>query len=144
MDYRSLNVNTIHQQISYIYISRIDNTLDRLGYAKTFRKINLASSYHQAEMHPDHHHKTAFQTKVSFFKYVVMPLGLSNAPIKFQRLITSALQEAFDCCCILYLGDILIYSSFILDHLHHINWVLFKVRSNYLFAKPTKYESNLT
>ena len=55
VDYRSLNRNTIID-----WYSCIDNTLERLGYAKIFSKIDLASGYHQVEMHLDHHHKTAF------------------------------------------------------------------------------------
>ena len=56
-NYRSLNRNTM---IDRYPIPRIDNTLDRLGHAKIFSKIDLASGCHQVEMHPDHHHKIAF------------------------------------------------------------------------------------
>ena len=56
IDCRSVNSGT---KIDRYPIPRIDNTLDRLIYAKIFSKINLASGYRQVEVHPDHHHKTA-------------------------------------------------------------------------------------
>ena len=36
------------------------------------------------------------------------------------------------------------YSSYTAKHLQHIEWALFKLRSNSLFAKPTKCEFGLT
>ena len=107
IDYRSLTSNTI---INRYPIPRIDNTLDRLGHLKIFRRIDLASGYHQVEMHPDHCHQTAFQTRFRLFKYVVMLLGLSNAPSILQKLMNFVFQEALDCFSTMYLDDILIYS----------------------------------
>ena len=57
IDYRSLYSNTIIDSHS---IAFIDNTLDKLRYAKIFSKIDLTSGYHQVEMHPNHCHRTAF------------------------------------------------------------------------------------
>ena len=55
--YKSLNSNMIIDRYPTHYIH---DTLDRLRYAKIFSKIDLASFYHQVEMHVDHYHKTAF------------------------------------------------------------------------------------
>ena len=73
-----------------------------------------------------------------------MPLGLSNAPSTFQRLMNSVFQEALDRFCSVYLDDILIYSEDVPSHLHHIKWVLSKLREHHLKAKPTKCEFGLT
>ena len=73
-----------------------------------------------------------------------MPLGLRNAPRIFQRLMYSVFQEALDQFCPVDLDDILVYSSSTSEHLQHIEWVLFKLRSNSLFANPTKCEFGLT
>ena len=43
IDYRSLNNNTV---VDRYPIPRIDDTLDRLGKAKLFSKIDLAYGYH--------------------------------------------------------------------------------------------------
>ena len=69
-----------------------------------------------------------------------MPLGLSKAPSTFQILINSVFQEALGRFCMLYLDDILIYSSSTAEHLQQIEWVLSKLKSNFFFAKPTKCE----
>ena len=73
-----------------------------------------------------------------------MLLGLRNAPSIFQRLIYSVFKEALDHFCSVYLDDILIYSYSTSEHLQYTLWVLSKLRSNYLFAKPTKCEFGLT
>ena len=76
IDWSYLNNNTI----IYRYpIPCIDYMLDKLEQAITFGKIDLASGYHQVEMHPDHYYKTAFQTKSGLSEYVVIPLGLNNS-----------------------------------------------------------------
>ena len=141
IDYRDLNNNTI---IDRYPLPRIDDTLDRLGKAKIFSKIDLASGYHQVEVHPDHRHRTAFQTRFGLFEYTVMPLGLCNAPSTFQRLMNSVFCEALDKFCTVYLDDILIFSNTPQEHLQHVEFILSKLRSNSLFAKPTKCEFGLT
>ena len=58
-----------------------------------------------------------FKPDLALFKYVVMLLGLSNAPRTFQRLINSVFHKALDCFCTVYLNYILIYSSSTSEHL---------------------------
>jgi hypothetical protein len=40
-----------------------------------------------------------------------MPFGLTNAPASFQAYINRALIEHLDHICVVYLDDILIYTS---------------------------------
>ena len=53
-------------------------------------------------------------------------------------------QEDFDYFGNVYLDDILIYSSSTIEHLQHIELVLYKVKSNFFFVKYTKCEFGLT
>ena len=69
-----------------------------------------------------------------------MPLGINNTHSTFKRLMDSVFQVSLDCFCAVYLDDILIHSSSTLELLQHIEWILSKLRSNSLFAKPTKCE----
>ena len=64
-------------------IPHIYNLLDKLGKAQIFSAIDLSSAYHQVRIKEGHEHKTAFLTPMGWFEYVVMLLGLTNAPATF-------------------------------------------------------------
>ena len=64
-------------------ILHIHDLLDKLGKAQIFSAIDLSSAYHQVHIKEGHEHKTAFLIPMGFFEYVVMPLGLINAPTTF-------------------------------------------------------------
>ena len=70
------------------------------------------------------HHKIAFLLYWGLYKYNVMPLGLTNAPETFQRLMNSVFYEFLDKFLGVYLDDLLVYSKSLEDHVHHLRLVL--------------------
>ena len=80
VDFRSLNKQT---RLDMFPIPRIHNLLDKLGKARVFSAIDLSSAYHQVRIKEVHEHKMAFLTPMGLFEYVLMPLGLTNAPAIF-------------------------------------------------------------
>ena len=122
-------------------LPRIED-LDLLGQSKYFSTIDLASGFWQIQMHPASQEKTAFITPQGLFEFRVMPFGLKNAPVVFQRLM----QQVISCLnpeygpdfVSVYIDDILVFSRSLEDHLLHLRKVFERVTEVGLKLKPSK------
>ena len=84
--------------------------------------------------------KTEFVTRYHLFEYTVLPLGLCNAPSTFQRLMNSFMGEYIDNFVLVYLDDIIVFSTTEHEHEYHLRLVFQKLREHKLQAKLKKYE----
>ena len=57
------------------------------------------------------------------FEYTVLPLGLCNAPLTFYRLMNSVMGKYIDEFVLVYLDDILVFSSTEYEHENHLRLV---------------------
>ena len=82
----------------------------------------------------------AFVTRYGLYEYTVLPLGLCNAPSTFQRLMNDVMGEYIDDFVLVYLDDILMFSTTEHEHEHHLRLVFQKLREHKLQAKLKKCE----
>ena len=137
IDYRALNKQTIKDKYP---LPRIDDLLDRLGQARHFSALDLASGYHQIAVKEEDIYKTAFRTQRGQFEFLVMPFGLANAPAAFQRLMNQTFKNELDVFVLVYLDDILIFSRTLEDHIQHIRVALGRLRDAKLYGRLHKSE----
>jgi hypothetical protein len=135
VDYRGLNAITIKNRYPLPLISEI---MDRVSGANYFSKIDLKDAYYRLRIKPGDEWKTAFRTRYGHFEFLVVPMGLTNAPATFQAYINKALQGLVDDFCIVYLDDILIFSRTKEEHDEHLQRVCQRLREAELYAKPSK------
>lgn len=137
VDYRALNRVTSRNTHP---LPRIDECLEQLGGARYFSSIDLRSGYHQVRIRDIDIPKTAFNTRYGSFEWQVLPFGLCNAPPTFQRLMNDTLGNCIDNFALVYLDDILIYSSTKEQHEQHVRHVLERLRQAKLVANLKKCE----
>lgn len=135
IDYRKLNSMTIRDAYP---IPRIDDTLDSLQEAKFVSTLDLRSGYWQVEMDPEAREKTAFVTHKGLFEFNVMPFGLTNAPATFQRLMDIVLAGLKWQCCLVYIDDVVIFSSTFEQHLRDLDKVFSALKDAKLTLKASK------
>ena len=135
VDYRRLNDVTRKDACP---LPRIDVTLDALGRTNYFSTIDLSSGYWQVEVDLDDRGKTAFTTTQGLFEFRVMPFGLTGAPSTFQGLMESVPAGLQWSTCLVYLDDIIVFSTTFEEHLERLREVFLKLRNAGLKVKPQK------
>ena len=137
IDYRELNKLTVKNRYP---LPRIDDLFDQLQGKTVFSKIDLRSGYHQSRIKDEDIPKTAFRTRYGHYEFMVMSFGLTNAPAAFMDLMNRVFKDYLDRFVIVFIDDILIYSSSEEEHEYHLRLVLQRLREHQLYAKFSKCE----
>ena len=137
IDYRQLNRATISNQYP---LPRIDELFDQLQGSRVYSKIDLRSGYHQLKVRENDVSKTAFRTRYGHYEFLVMPFGLTNALVAFMNLMNMVFSPYLDKFVIVFIDDILVYSSSLEEHAEHLRTVLHILRERQLYAKFSKFQ----
>ncbi|MBW0475908.1 hypothetical protein O181_015623 [Austropuccinia psidii MF-1] len=101
--------------------------------------INLCGAYNLLRIKEGGEHLNAFRTKYGSYEYLVMQLGLANAPASFQNFVNDIFSDFLDIFVIVYLDDIMVFSGSKEEHVKLVASVLQRLRDNNLFAKASKW-----
>ena len=93
VDYRALNEMTVKNKYP---LPLMDEMFDRVHGAKFFTKIDLRTGFHQIRIADADIEKTAFRTRYGSFEYLVLPMGLCNAPGTFMQLMNDTFRDLLD------------------------------------------------
>lgn len=136
-DYRQLNTNTV---IDSHPLPRVDDILSDCAKGKIWATIDMTDLFFQTRMHPDAVPYTAVSTPFGLYKWLVMPMGLRNAPSIHQRRVTAALRMFIGKICHIYLDDIVIWSQSVEEHKRNVHSILQALRDAKIYMNPKKTE----
>ena len=131
-------LNKVLEWIRYP-IPNMNDLVHRLSEAVVFSKFGMNSGLWQIQISEKDRYKTAFTTPFGQFEWNVMSFGLKNAPSEFQNIMND-IFNSFSHFTIVYIDDVLVYSSFIDEHWKHLYSFLDTIKRNGLvvFAKKIK------
>lgn len=135
VDYRLLNSKTRKDAFP---LPRIEESLDALSGARWFSTLDLTAGYNQVPVTEKDKMKTAFCTPFGLFEWNRMPFGLCNAPSTFQRLMERIFGDQHCQSLLLYLDDVVVFSSTVAEHVARLDAVLGRLQKEGLKAKLEK------
>ena len=100
--------------------------------------MDMQSGFWQIQMDPESKEKTAFVTADGLYQFKKLPFGLANSPACYQRMINLILSGLRWSVCLVYMDDILVYSSDFNSHLVRLEAVLLAIREAGLRIKLSK------
>jgi hypothetical protein len=74
--------------------------------------------------------KTAFVTRYEQYEFTVVSFGPTNAPAYFMNMMNKVFMDELDKFMVVFIDDILVYSSTVEEHEQHLRVVLERLRQN--------------
>ena len=109
-----------------------------MGSAKYFTSINLRSGYWQCRIADEDIPKTAFLMRYGLYEWVVMPMGLTNAPATFMQTMNNLFSDMLDSGVAVFLDNILVYLGMVDEHFTLLEQVLVRLRQYTFYCKQKK------
>ena len=135
MDFR--NLNRMSEKDCYP-LPLILDLLNSPSPARIYTKIDLKNAYHLVCISEGDKPKMAIRMQYGSYEWWVMPFGLNNALVAFQRFINDILGDLLDVCTMGYLDDILVYSDSLELHREHVREILHRLKIVGLYANLKK------
>ena len=135
VDYRKLNLQTIRDAYA---LPNLEESFSALAGAQWFTVMDLKSGYYQIEMEERDKQKTAFVSPLGFYEWNRMPQGITNAPSTFQRLMEKCMGDIHLREALVFLDDIIVFSSSLEEHEARLLNVLNRLREHGLKLSPEK------
>jgi hypothetical protein len=132
-DYQELNKGTVKNAYPLLLIPEL---IDKLKNAQIFTKVDLRWGYNNVRIKEGDEWKAAFKTNKGLFEPTVMFFGLMNSPATFQAMMNTIFKDLIDQGkVVIYMDDILIFTTNLEEHRKLVKQVLQRLRDNDLYLK---------
>ena len=106
VNYRGLKKSTIKNKYP---LPILDELVNQLSRAKKFSEIDLKIGCNEIRG-KDSDIKKTFHNRFGHYEYLVIPLGLTNAPDTFMNIMNIICKEYLGVLTLVFMNDILVYS----------------------------------
>ena len=120
-------------------LPKIDLIVDATFKHEPLSFMVTFSGYHPIKMHPSDVEKAFFITKRGVYCYKVIPFGLKNAGVIYQRLVNRIFKKTIRKTMEIYIDDMLVKSLKATDHVAHLEETFGILRKHYMMLNPSKY-----
>ena len=103
IDYHHMNSQLLQDPYP---LPPIDDAISRMGRSEVFSVLDLSMAFHQIVLADEDQAKSAFVCQRGVFEWLVMPMGISGAPARLQRIMDHLLADLPRAEC--YMDDILV------------------------------------
>ncbi len=117
VDYRKLNSVAVRDSYP---LPRMDDCIDTLHSTKVFLTLDCNSGFWKVQVRDEHRDKRTFSCYSGTYQYKKMPFGLMNSPATLQRAFDIFLSGYRWQACIIYLGNIILFTSSFDEHIKHL------------------------
>ena len=135
VDYTDLNEACLKDSFP---LPSIDQIVDASARQGILSFLDTFSGYHQIPMHPPDVEKTTFIIPCGLYCYNVMPFGLENAGVTYQRLVTKIIRPLISKTLEVYIDDMLVKSKERPDHMKHLQETFELLRRYDMTLNPLK------
>ena len=119
-------------------LPRIDTLVDSTARHELLSFMDTFSGYNQIKMNEDDQERTSFVISQGLFCYKVMPFGLKNARVSYQRLMNKMFTQQIGRNVQVYVNDMLVKSLRENDHLDDLQETFDTLRSYNMKLNPSK------
>ncbi|KAI5324067.1 hypothetical protein L3X38_033140 [Prunus dulcis] len=137
VDYRNLNEASPKDEYP---MPMADMLVDGAAHNQMLSFMDGNVGYNQIMMAEEDTHKTAFMCpgQIGAFEYNVMPFGLRNVGISYQRAINSVFHDMIGHSLEVYIDDVVIKSPKKGDHVSNLKKAFLRMRQHKLKMNPKK------
>jgi len=100
--------------------------------------VDLTQNFNQIVLITKDRKKMTFHGSNKLWEWLVMPFGLKNALVFFQRIMDQVFERAEFLKC--YIDDVLVHSKEVLQHLVHLEELFKRIHKVNMKIHPKKCE----